>query len=452
MTSTSVAPKPMTDNPNPSPGAMVKADRTSAVIRTPDEYRSSLTRWTNEHYHVLSPFANFAALPGHFGIVPTMVLLDDDPSPKGGGDVYQDSVFTKGGDVAIAKIGLTKIAQAAGMSITTERTDPRTIPNLWEVRATVKFVGLDGTPQVLTATEEHDLRDGAPRVKSFSPPQLNQARAKGLRGCEARAINAAIRLFGIKQKYSREELKKPFVVVRIVFQPDMTDAATRQQVTERALAGASALYGSTAALPAASTPEHLDTIGVDPVASARQVTSAAPPVTTPAARTVFDVQFDIEGGIYDITLDGGELLTATAREVGKGLLEVKKTGGRVTVTVVDGIITAFALVDTAASSTGAPTASTTELPTDALFIEKVDVRTGKNDRGPWTKTTVAFSNGKIATTFSGSLQQLVAEASEKRLPVRITTSEKTGYDDQLDTLTIIDTRQGTLPIDGAGKY
>jgi len=436
----------MTESTNPAPGALTTIDsgRTSQVIRTSEQYRQSLLRWTGEHYHVLSPFANFAALPGHYGIVPTMVALDDDPGPNGSGDVYQDNVFTKGADVAIAKIGLAKIAQAAGMSITTERTDLRNIPNLWEVRATVKFVGLDGTTQVLTATEEHDLRDGSPRVKGFTANQLNQQRAKGLRQCEARAINAAIRMFGIRQKYSREDLKKPFVVVRIVFQPDMSDPVMRQQVTERALAGTSALYGTSA--PALPPAEPLDVIGVDPAVAVTDTGKPAAAPAPPAGQAIVDVKHDMEAGVYDVTLEGGELLQTASHDIAKGLLEAKK--GKLVVALTfgpDSMIAGFTVVTAPPASTAPPSA-------DALFVDKVELRHGKNDRGPWTIATVTFSNGKIATTFSSSLHQLVTEAKEKRLPVRISTSEKAGYDDQLDTLSIIDTRQGTLPIDGNGKY
>ena len=175
----------------------------NAVIRSPRDYSARLQVWQREHYHVLTPFANFSALPPHLGIVPTLVQLDDDPKGPAG-DVYQDNVFTRGTDVAIAKIGLAKIAQAAGMSIATTRTDPRTLPHYWEVKAVVRFIGIDGTPQEVSAMEEYDLRDGSERAKQMQPKQLVQQRIKGLRNCEARAINAAIRQYGVKQKYTRD--------------------------------------------------------------------------------------------------------------------------------------------------------------------------------------------------------------------------------------------------------
>src|SRR3954453_16010110 len=83
-------------------------------------------------------------------------------------------------------------------------------------------------------------------------PDRGRARKHGLRNCEARAINAAIRECGcgIKEKYSRQELEKPFAVVRVAFLPDMTDPDIKRMVTERALGGTTALY----ALPPTALP------------------------------------------------------------------------------------------------------------------------------------------------------------------------------------------------------
>lgn len=318
------------------------------MIRTPKDYTRRLQIWNEEQYHVLSPFANFAALPEHWAIVPTLVQLNPDPTV---GDVYQDKVFTYGNDVALSKIALAKIAQAAGMSIVTERVDDRSILNLWEVRATVKFVGLDGTVQAQSASEELDLRDGSARSRGFTEKQLLQARSKGLRGCESRAINAAIRLFGIKQKYTKAELEKPFVIVRIVHQPDMSDPETRRQVTARALAGTSALYGATtsAALPASVEPQAIGAMGVaDPAEAARNVTPAKP--AAPPTRTVQQVDFDIEASSYDATLDGGELVVTQDHAIGKQLNDACKAKRPVIVTVDEqGAVTK---VEPAAASAG----------------------------------------------------------------------------------------------------
>jgi hypothetical protein len=327
--STSTVPRPhtpMTQESNETKALATRQASDAPIIRSSQEFVAELDKWHRANYHVLSPFANFSALPPHWGILPTKVTIDPDASPDGPGEVYQDGVFTRGNDVAIAKLGLAKIARAAGMTIKTERTDPRTVPNVWEVRATARFVGINGTPQELDATEEWDLRDGSERVKqAASAKQIMQSRIKGLRNCESRACNAAVRSYGIKQKYSKEELRKPFVVIQMIYLPDMTNPVERQQVTDRALAGTTALYpGAAAARPA---PELLDVIGAtESEASAQPAKIAAP---QDRGLLVVKVEHDMEAASYDVTLEGGEVLTTQSADAARAAMAAKKAGARV---------------------------------------------------------------------------------------------------------------------------
>lgn len=306
---------------------VAREEASSNVIRSPREFQSQLKIWEQDRFHVLTPFANFQALPSHYGLVPALVHINPN---EAAGDVYVDGQFCKPGEVAIAKIGLSKLAMAAGMSIKPERTDTRQIPNLWEVRATVRFIGIDGTPQTLEATEECDLRDGSGRAEKAlgrdrNKSSLMAARSKGLRLCEAKAINAAIRQFGVKQKYTKAELERPFAVVRVVFLPDMSDPVQRQIVTERAMGGSATIWGASApALPPMVEPEALGVIGVDPAAPAAVVKPAKP-----AGRLVLGVVHDAEAARFDITLEGGELLTTDSAAAARDFTRAKAAGARV---------------------------------------------------------------------------------------------------------------------------
>lgn len=421
--------------------ALSTATQAQGIIRTPEDFQTRLTSWRTEHYHVLSPVATFTGMPAHFGLMAAKVEINPDPA---GGEVYADPLWCKDGEVALSKNGLAKIAQAAGMSITTERMDNRMIPNLWEVKATVRFIGLDGTAQSLDATEELDLRDGTERSKKVlgqknATGALVAARAKGLRGCEARAINAAIRLYGIRQKYHRADLLKPFMCVRVVHNPDMSDPVTRQMVTERALGGASMLYGSRAATPVHDA-NVIDVIGVDPTAQAALPAKQDAPV--PPARLVVKVTSDPEAGTHDVTFEGGETLTTTDAAVAQVAVAAKKSGQKVRAVVgEDGLVTALEVVN------GTATAAADE----ALRIKSIEKVTGKSGKGPWTLYNVTLSTGQVVTTFSTTSQQIIDEAHKGNLPVTVTTSENDRYPDKLnlDTIAIVDTRQGTLP--GAGR-
>lgn len=269
-------------------------DRTPAVITTPDEYSAAMKRWDGK-FHVLTPFTAISGLAAQHGIIVSQVKINSDPAPGGAGDVYGGLPFLKGEkgkpteEVALAKIGLRKLAECAAISTSTHRTDDRRQLHYWEFKAVASYRGIDGAIVTREATVEWDLRDGSDRLKGWTPNQISEGRKNGLRNCEARAINAAIRECGcgIKQKYTRAELERPFVVLRVAFQPDMADPDIKRMVTQQALGGTRALYG---AEPRALEAAHVvDGEAVhDP--GPRQVGSgatpgsqAAPPATSPPA-------------------------------------------------------------------------------------------------------------------------------------------------------------------------
>ena len=216
------------------------AERTPAIITTPEQYRGALLHWQESHFNVLTPFTNISGMAPQHGIITSLILVNPD---KEVGEVYADLPYLKG-NVALAKVGLRKLAECAGISTRTERTDDRRTLCYWEFKAIASYRGIDGAIITREATKEWDLRDGSPQMKGWTANQIEEGRKHGLRNCEARAINAAIRECGcgVKQAYSREELKKPFVVCRVMFTPDMTDPAIKQLVTAAALGGTTALY------------------------------------------------------------------------------------------------------------------------------------------------------------------------------------------------------------------
>lgn len=285
--------------------ALEPAAKTPAVITTKEEYRSSMRLWGG-NYNVLTPFSDVSGIAASFGIIASVVKINTDIAA---GEVYSGTTpdgrpampFLKGKrgeateEFALAKIGLRKIAECGGISTSTERTDPRTIPHYWEFKAKASYRGLDGSTITREATFEWDLRDGSDRMKGWSPNQITEGRKNGLRACEARAINAAIRDCGcgIKQKYTRAELEKPFLVVRVAFQPDMSDPAIKQMVTQQALGGVSTMYPSTSSpalvneLPehGADEPRHVGSGSTQPQTQAKEPDPDTPP-TVDAVRIV----------------------------------------------------------------------------------------------------------------------------------------------------------------------
>lgn len=438
--------------------------RASAEITTPAEYEQSLRTWQAEHAHILTPAVSFSDLPPQSALVASKICLN--PDPKSGGDVYQDGLFIKGEDVAIAKVGLSKIAQCAGISVDTERTDSRTVQFFWEVKATATWVGFDGTPQRCTGTVEYDLRDGSPRLKGFSAAQIDQARKFGLAGAETRAINRAIRQFGVKQKYTKTEIQKPFVVVRVVFRPDMNDPVQRAIVTQQRMAGTTALYphaGGGTALPPPVEEPRATVIDGHVVSDAKPVSPTPAPVTAKAATTAIDEMPSAAAGPVRYTVtkvlkqkqeDGSFRFFLQTEQTIDSLLE---TNEPIAIAAAAAKKASRAVeLDLEKTSTGTQVielrevseASGTELPADARFVADVREKTGKTNGRDWVKYTIVFTDGAEGTTFSATIAKDAHDAKDGHLPVRATFSTNEKYPDQqnVEELAIIDTRQGALPL------
>lgn len=261
------------------------APKTPAIISTPEEYRGALLRWQESHFNILTPFTNISALAPQHGILTSLVQVNPD---KAAGEVYDGLPFLKGGEVSLAKVGLRKLAECAGISTQTERTDDRRIQHYWEFKAIASYRSIDGAIVTRQATKEWDLRDGSPQMKGWTQNQIEEGRKHGLRNCEARAINAAIRECGcgIKQKYTREELKKPFVICRVMFQPDMSDPEIKRMVTAAALGGTTSLYPQAPREQLGDAGGTVDIVEREEQGEPRRVgsgsTSQAPAQTAPA--------------------------------------------------------------------------------------------------------------------------------------------------------------------------
>lgn len=340
-------------------------DRTPDRITTADQFSAALQRWTGR-FNVLTPFTTFSGLAASHGLVVSQVKISADASKNGPGEVYDGLPFLGKDEVALAKIALRKLAECAGISTQTFRTDPRTIPHYWEFKAVASYRGIDGVTISREATMEWDLRDGSARLKGWTPQQVQEGRKHGSRNCEARAINAAIREAGcgLKQKYTRAELEKPFVVLRVAFTPDMSDPAVKQIVTTQALSSTAMLY------PARPSQAIADVVEPDTPSAAepRLVGSSA----APAAAS-----------------------TSAAP---------------------------------AQASTPAPDPDRPPSP-DAVRIVKVDPKTGTNQKTgrPWTRYSIVDSNGADHSTFDKGLADAAEAFRQSGAWVDITVEQDGQY-------------------------
>jgi hypothetical protein len=88
---------------------------------------------------------------------------------------------------------------------------------------------------------------------------LLQKRKNKLKLCEAGAMNRVLRmLLGLKQTYTTKELAQPFVMARIVFRPDFTDAAVKKQFIDASIKAMTGIYGTGAIAQDIKNAEPID--------------------------------------------------------------------------------------------------------------------------------------------------------------------------------------------------
>lgn len=245
--------------------------------------------------HVLSPAVTAASIPPHIRINTVVEVIDTtfDPKTGRGNDVYfqasihksdkkgygDDAVFTPL-EVSLNATCIKRILAAAGVSVTHSDQIPTSDQNHWKWQSRGKMRDFDGSWRDLPpGTAEIDFRDGSAQIGEWTPdkraehvaaaakkadgmPQKERWKAKpapiggwtgdrvmsarrfGLRLAEAKSLNALGRNFGLKQIYSLEELKKPFVIFRATFSPDMSDPDIKKMVTAAELGATNLLFPS----------------------------------------------------------------------------------------------------------------------------------------------------------------------------------------------------------------
>jgi len=228
----------------PKGGALVRRENVLVpeVITNPAEFKEHLDAWKQRGYHILTPQADFGSLPPGWKIIPAVCFLNPNPDA---GDVYRDRLFCGADEVAPSKTGLRKIARTGGLSWETKRTDSNTVQRYWAASARIEYWGFDGQRKHAEASYEWDLRDGAARVYGMSDKELRRALMNGWRRCEAGAINAAIREYGLKQKYAVQELQRPFIVMNMVFEIDRNDPAQVRMQAQSVLGAKGLLFAGT---------------------------------------------------------------------------------------------------------------------------------------------------------------------------------------------------------------
>lgn len=173
---------------------------------------------------------------------PVVQVVQLNPDPKNGGDVYTSN-DTPAGHAAPTKVGLRKLAMAAGISFVDERrTDDGTNPDVIEVTCVAELLMPTGQRIRATGMKRVDLTAQVWR----SPEHRAKYKSFFLEHVASRAQNRAIRaLLSLRGSYPIEIYQRPFAVVS--FAPNMNHPEVRARMLD-AMTGASAqLYGPSGA-------------------------------------------------------------------------------------------------------------------------------------------------------------------------------------------------------------
>lgn len=204
-----------------------------------------------EDFHLVSPATVCGNLPE--GCEVTLAMVAIDPNDK--------NLYKVGGKIGLDRVALAKIAQAAGVTVTqSRRTDNALHPHYCAWMVEIAYRLFDGSVVRRQGSVEIDCRapGGAAYVEivekaaKADPPrspdqQLLELRKFLTRHAESKALNRAIAAMGIRRSYTSEELKKPFMVARVMFTGRSNDPEARrefrQHIATSFLNGTAQLYG-----------------------------------------------------------------------------------------------------------------------------------------------------------------------------------------------------------------
>ena len=185
--------------------------------------------------HILTPMARTKIDSVAMGKVPVLRVASISANPDDQ-EVY--SIPELPGKFALTKVGLLRLEALAGITKwKCESGYLESNPLKAKAVASAEIEDVDGTKREIQQSFAYDLTDGSPQAKKMKPNQLAQARANILTLVETKAMNRVRRsLLGLQSTFSAAELKKPFVIMKLVDAPlDVNDPLIRKLIIMKQL-------------------------------------------------------------------------------------------------------------------------------------------------------------------------------------------------------------------------
>ena len=241
--------------------------------------------------NLLMPSTQIAGLSEFHAPVIEKVVLSSDPKD---GDVYPHSSEDDENKqkFRLTKQALMKLSVCAGIIWSvgeTKRLDNRSDRNYCAFAAVGGIKKADGQPVFFRAeydidfeVVEEELRESyeakakkykkdasakekADYVEFCVKRDMLQKRKHKLKLAEAGAMNRVVReILGLKNAYTKAELAKPFVMVRIVFRPDYNDKEVKKQLIQAHIQSMTGIYGKQVMDGAVQESEPIDITPINP--------------------------------------------------------------------------------------------------------------------------------------------------------------------------------------------
>ena len=186
--------------------------------------------------HILTPMARTEIDGVAVGKIPVLRIATISADPKDH-EVYE--LKQPKGLFALSKVGLMRLEAMAGITgwktqvehVAKPGPDGQMIPDPLHVKATAyaEIEDIDGSKRGKPQTFELNLNDGSPQSEKMikieeggrkNDKELKQQRINIVQMAESKAMNRVRRdLLNLQSTFTKDELKKPFVIMRLVDAP-----------------------------------------------------------------------------------------------------------------------------------------------------------------------------------------------------------------------------------------
>lgn len=247
-------------------------------------------RMAAEHCHLIGGAAMCPLIEGHEIVIAVVPINREQCYPTNNaakGKAPRHGEVQEPPKWGIGKADLMTIATAAAVEWTySKRQDDARDPRYchWKVRGHYRLI--DGTFREIEGDRDIDARDNSDEMASKTDNQIAAIRETLVRNAITKSKLRAIREgFGIPHAMGDEDLKKPFVLSRMIFTGRSADPEVRRLfagvIAQQQLAASAALYGR-GVVPMIASPASVAPVGALGPAPVTMHEIEEPPESEPA--------------------------------------------------------------------------------------------------------------------------------------------------------------------------